>query len=47
MKGKLKVLMVYSEVAPFAKTGGLGDVGGALPKALKDMTYVLLLLNIG
>ncbi len=30
----LKVLIVASEVAPFAKTGGLGDVVGALPKAL-------------
>ncbi len=30
----LKVLVVGSEVAPFAKTGGLGDVVGALPKAL-------------
>ena len=31
----LKVLFVSSEVAPFAKTGGLGDVLGALPKALR------------
>jgi starch synthase len=31
----LKVLFVASEVAPFAKTGGLGDVLGALPKALR------------
>jgi starch synthase len=31
----LKVLFVSSEVAPFAKTGGLGDVAAALPKALK------------
>ena len=29
-----KVLMVASEAAPFAKTGGLADVLGALPKAL-------------
>ena len=28
------ILMVSSEVAPFAKTGGLGDVLGALPQAL-------------
>ena len=31
--------MAFSEVAPFSKTGGLGDVGGALPKALKDMGH--------
>ncbi|MBI5070367.1 MAG: glycogen synthase GlgA [Deltaproteobacteria bacterium] len=31
----LRVLHVASEVAPFAKTGGLGDVCGALPKALR------------
>ena len=32
----LKVLIVSSEVAPFAKSGGLGDVVGSLPKALKS-----------
>ncbi len=31
---KLKVLIVASEALPFAKTGGLADVAGALPKAL-------------
>lgn len=31
----LKVLFVASEVAPFRKTGGLADVAGALPKALR------------
>jgi starch synthase len=30
----LKVVLVASEVAPFAKTGGLADVAGSLPKAL-------------
>jgi starch synthase len=30
----VNVLFVSSEVAPFAKTGGLGDVGAALPRAL-------------
>ncbi len=31
----LRVLVVSSEVAPFAKTGGLADVVGSLPKALR------------
>lgn len=30
----LKILFVSPEVAPFAKTGGLADVSGSLPKAL-------------
>jgi len=34
VSGRLKVLFVTPECSPFAKTGGLGDVVGALPKAL-------------
>ena len=30
----MKILMVASEATPYAKTGGLADVIGALPHAL-------------
>lgn len=33
------ILMVSSEVAPFAKSGGLGDVVGALPQVLVDLGH--------
>lgn len=36
MRKKLKVLIVASEANPFIKSGGLGDVVGALPTALKE-----------
>jgi len=37
MNKPLRVLFVTSEAVPFAKTGGLADVAGALPKFLKGL----------
>ncbi len=34
---KINILYVVSEADPFAKTGGLGDVAGSLPRALEKL----------
>jgi starch synthase len=39
MSRPLNILLVSSEVEPFAKTGGLADVSSALPKALKELGH--------
>ena len=39
MPTPLKIVMVASECVPFVKTGGLADVVGALPKALKRLGH--------
>ena len=35
----LSILIAASEVVPFAKSGGLADVAGALPKALAALGH--------
>jgi len=37
MPDQLRVLFLSPEAVPFAKTGGLADVAGALPAALRRL----------
>ena len=39
MPNKLKILIAASEAVPFAKTGGLADVAGTLPKDLAKLGH--------
>ena len=40
----LRTLLCSSEAVPFAKTGGLADVAGALPKALVKLGHDVRLM---
>lgn len=44
MRSTLNILLVSSECAPFAKTGGLGDVTGALPRFLKKRGHNVIVV---
>lgn len=45
MPNKLKIVSISSEVPPFSKTGGLGDVSRSLPKALKRLGHELIVVT--
>lgn len=40
----MKIAICASEVVPFAKTGGLADVAGALPLALEDLNQEVIII---
>ncbi|MDD5045129.1 MAG: glycogen synthase GlgA [Candidatus Omnitrophica bacterium] len=40
----MKIAICSSEVVPFAKTGGLADVSGALPLALKKLGHEVIII---
>lgn len=40
----MKIVMIASEAVPFAKTGGLADVVGALPKVLKSLGHQVIVI---
>lgn len=45
MSKKLKIVSISSEVAPFSKTGGLGDVARSLPKAMKRLGHEVIVIT--
>ncbi len=44
MTSNLKIAMISSECVPYAKTGGLADVVGALPKALHALGHEVIVI---
>jgi starch synthase len=44
MDSRLKIVMIASECVPFAKTGGLADVVGALPIFLRALGHEVIVV---
>ncbi|MFA6541903.1 MAG: glycogen synthase GlgA [Bacteroidota bacterium] len=44
MSKPLNILFVTSEAEPFAKTGGLADVSGALPQVIKELGHEIRIM---
>jgi starch synthase len=44
MDKTLKIAMIASECVPYAKTGGLADVVGALPQALRQLGHQVIVI---
>lgn len=44
VNARLKIAMISSECVPFAKSGGLADVVGALPKALRALGHEVIVI---
>ena len=40
----MKVVYLSSEVVPFAKTGGLADIAGAIPKSIQELGVEIVVL---
>ncbi len=45
MLKKLKIVSISSELAPFSKSGGLGDVARSLPKALRRLEQEVIAIT--
>lgn len=45
MKNKLKIVHISSEVSPYSKSGGLGDVVHALPKAQAKLGHEVIIIT--
>ena len=41
---KLRIAMIASECVPYSKTGGLADVVGALPTALRNLGHEVIVI---